>query len=380
MNIDEYGDFLSLIIFAILLLPAIILGCMGLRIKWYGIVISIPILYGIIGDRLKYFMVVSTIMLFILFLYYYAYKKWKKNWIYYLTLVLLILPVVEVKMAGLVHIRSWAFLGISYMGFRIWQLVIEIHDGHINEFSLVDILYFVTFFPSFSSGPIDRYRRFKDECNVAIAAEDYMDNYLQPGIKRILLGMAYKFVFADVINQLWLSTISNDVTLIRAIEYMYAYTMYLFFDFAGYSLMAVGTGYILGVKLPDNFNKPFLARNMKEFWDRWHISLSRWFGDYLFSRVVLNLMRNKIVKKQNYAVRISYIITMFTMGLWHGFTVYYLLYGLYQGLMLVFSDMYVKSKAYRRHIKKTGYDWICRAVCFQVIAFGMLLFSGYLFK
>ncbi|MBO6204449.1 MAG: D-alanyl-lipoteichoic acid biosynthesis protein DltB [Selenomonas sp.] len=380
MNIAEYGDFLSLIIFAILLLPAIILGCMGLRIKWYGIVISIPILYGIIGDRLKNFMVVSTIMLFILFLYYYAYKKWKKNWIYYLTMVLLILPVVEVKMAGLVHINSWAFLGISYMGFRIWQLVIEIHDGHINEFSLVDILYFVTFFPSFSSGPIDRYRHFKDECNVAIAAEDYMDNYLQPGIKKILLGMVYKFAFADVINQLWLSTISNDVTLIRAIEYMYAYTMYLFFDFAGYSLMAVGTGYILGVKLPDNFNKPFLARNMKEFWDRWHISLSRWFGDYLFSRVVLNLMRNKIIKKQNYAVRISYIITMFTMGLWHGFTVYYLLYGLYQGLMLVFSDMYVKSKAYRRHIKKTGYDWICRAVCFQVIAFGMLLFSGYLFK
>lgn len=380
MIIVEYGDFLSLFIFAVLLLPAVVLGCMGRRIKCYGGVVSIPILYSLIGDRMKYFLLVLGIMILILFLYYHAYKKWKKNWIYYLTMILLILPVVEVKMSGLIHIRSWAFLGISYMGFRIWQLVIEIHDGHINEFRLVDILYFVTFFPSFSSGPIDRYRRFKDECDVVITAEGYMDNYLHPGIKKILLGMVYKFAFADVINQLWLSNISNDVTLISTIEYMYAYTIYLFFDFAGYSLMAVGTGYILGIKLPDNFNKPFLARNMKEFWDRWHMSLSRWFGDYLFSRVVLNLMRNKIVKKQTYAVRISYMITMFTMGAWHGFTVYYLLYGLYQGLMLVLSDMYIKSKAYRKHIKKPGYDWVSRAICFQVIAFGMLLFSGYLFK
>ena len=380
MSIVEYGDFLSLFIFAVLLLPAVILGCMGHRIKWYGVIVSIPILYSLIGDRLKYFLLVSGIMVLILFLYYYTYRKWKKSWIYYLTLVLLILPVVEVKMAGLVHINSWAFLGISYMGFRIWQLVIEIHDGHIDKFRLVDILYFVTFFPSFSSGPIDRYRRFVDECNGCITADSYAREYLQTGIKKILFGIAYKFAVADVINQLWLSNISHEVTLFSAIEYMYAYTLYLFFDFAGYSLMAVGTAYILGIKLPDNFNKPFLARNMKEFWDRWHMSLSRWFGDYLFSRTVLNLIRNKIVKKQNYAVRISYMITMLTMGLWHGFTVYYLLYGLYQGTMLVLSDIYVKSKAYRRHIKKTGYDWVSRAICFQVIAFGMLLFSGYLFK
>ncbi len=379
MSIVEYGDFLALYIFGILLLPAVVLGCLGKRIKWYGMVVSIPVLYLLMGDRLKYFLLVAGTMVLVLFIYYRAYSKWKNKWIYYGTLALLILPVVEVKSAELVHIKSWAFLGISYFGFRIWQLVIEIHDGHIKEFKLADILYFVTFFPSVSSGPIDRYRRFQPECNEAIEGGTYVSKYLKPGAKKILLGMIYKFCFADLINQFWMSRITHEVTIASSVEYMYAYTLYLFFDFAGYSLMAVGTGYILGITLPDNFNKPFLARNMKEFWDRWHISLSKWFGDYLFSRVVLNLMRNKIVKQQKYAVRAGYMITMFTMGLWHGFTVYYLLYGLYEGLMLALSDMYIKSKAYRSHIKKPGYDWVSRAICFHVIAFGMLLFSGYLF-
>ena len=162
--------------------------------------------------------------------------------------------------------------------------------------------------------------------------------------------------------------------------YMYAYTLYLFFDFAGYSNFAIGTSYILGVKSPENFNKPFLARNMKEFWDRWHISLSKWFGDYIFSRFLLNSLRSGKIKSRKLATRLAFLITMGTMGIWHGFTIYYILYGLYQGALLVLTDIYLGSKTYKNFKTKKYYTPLSIFVNFQFVCFGMLLFSGYLFK
>lgn len=380
MVITEYGNMFSLYIFGLLLLPAVIMGCLGKKIHYYGMVISIPILYMLMGEHLKNFLIILCLDIAILYLYYRFYRKYKYTWIYYLTLVLMVLPVVEVKAAYCWDFNAWAFLGISYFGFRIWQLVIEIHDGHIDNFNICEILYFLCFFPSVSSGPIDRYKRFSLEIKSDIGGSIYIDKYLIPGIKKIFWGIIYKFSIAEFINIFFLNKISSEVSVVTSLEYMYVYTMYLFFDFAGYSLMAIGTGYLLGITLPDNFNKPFLSRNMKEFWERWHISLSKWFGDYLFSRLVLNFLRSGVIKKQKTAIRFAYMITMLTMGIWHGFTTYYILYGLYHGIMLVISDIYVKSKSYRKHIKLPYYNFVSRVICFHFIAFGMLIFSGYLFK
>ncbi len=96
------------------------------------------------------------------------------------------------------------------------------------------------------------------------------------------MGVGYKFVIAFLINTYWVSRIPKDMSFINILSYMYAYSLYLFFDFAGYSLFAIGTGYIFGIQVPINFDKPFISKDMKEFWTRWHISLSRWFGDYIF--------------------------------------------------------------------------------------------------
>lgn len=380
MVIAEYGNMFALYIFGLFLLPAVIIGCLGKKIHYYGMVINVPILYMLMGEHLKNFLIILSADLIILYIYYKVHSKYNRNWVYYLTLFLMILPVLEVKAAACWDFNTWAFLGISYFGFRIWQLVIEIHDGHMDSIKPIEILYFLCFFPSMSSGPIDRYRRFSTEIGLAINRKLYIDNYLIPGIKKIFWGIIYKFSIAEFINIFLLGKISEDISLISTMEYMYVYTFYLFFDFAGYSLMAIGTGYLLGITLPDNFNKPFLSRNMKEFWERWHISLSKWFGDYLFSRVVLNFLRSGVIKKQKTAIRFAYMITMLTMGIWHGFTTYYILYGLYHGIMLVISDIYVKSKSYRKHIKLPYYNFVSRVICFHFIAFGMLIFSGYLFK
>ena len=380
MGVTAYDGLYSLLVFTVFLLPAVIAGIFGRQLRWYGILISVPMLYMLCVGRLKQFLIFFVVELLLVYVYFKLKERFTSNYLYYGVFVISILPVFYVKVQPYTHWNSIAFMGISYMGFRIWQLIMEIHDGHIKEFKWLDILYFVSFFPALQSGPIDRYQRFVDDISVEADAEKYKSEFLRPGLKKIALGIAYKFALANFINAFCLLKIPTEVTLLHSVEYMYAYTLYLFFDFAGYSCMAIGTAYLLGVRAPENFNLPFLAKNMKEFWERWHISLSKWFGDYLFSRVVLNLIRNKWVKKQATATRIGYMVTMLTMGIWHGFTLYYIVYGLYQGLALVLTDIYLKSKFYRGFMKTPHFKLVSRLVCFHVIAFGLLIFSGYLIK
>ena len=102
---------------------------------------------------------------------------------------------------------------------------------------------------------------------------------------------------------------------------MYLYTLYLFFDFAGYSLMAVGSSNILGIQTPMNFNKPFLSVDIKDFWTRWHITLSTWLRDFVFSRVLMQVIRKKWFKNRLHNATYAYIINMLVMGFWHGLSV-----------------------------------------------------------
>lgn len=191
------------------------------------------------------------------------------------------------------------------------------------------------------------------------------------------MGCSSKYAIAFFINTYFLEKLPEGAAVGTVILYAYGYTLYLFFDFAGYSMIAIGYGTLMGIKLPENFNKPFLARNMKEFWGRWHMSLSNWFNDYVFGRFVLNNVRNGLFKNTKIAARWAYMFSMTTMGLWHGFSLHYLVYGLYEGAILVVTDLYVRSKLYRKVKKKKWFDWVSRVICFQFIALGMLIFSGH---
>lgn len=383
MTFTQYSSFFSLVIFSILLMPAVICGLCGKKIKYIGILISIPTLCMIMGTKslqMAQFLIFLICESILIFSYYFIHKKTKSKFIYYTIFALSFLPIILIKSCIYFHRFNFlGFVGISYVSFRIWQLIIEIHDDHIERLPFLDMLYFITFFPTISSGPIDRYNRFIIDINITVSPKVYVDEFLIAGFKKIFWGIVYKFAIASFISVYIIDKLPQEKTLLSVIIYMYAYTLYLFFDFAGYSNFAVGTSYLLAVKSPENFNKPFLARNMKEFWDRWHISLSKWFGDYLFSRFVLNTLRKKVFKKKKTAIRCGYLLTMFTMGLWHGFSLFYITYGLYQGVMLVITDIYLKSRIYRKFKKSKYYDLVSRFVCFQVIAFGMLIFSGYLF-
>ena len=384
MKLVQYGDYLYLYILLLSFIPAIVLGVKEKNIKPYGVLVSIFMVGLIIGTG-KYNLILFIMFIIGEFIVVYGYlfirKKTDNKIIYYLALLSSMLPVIITKASVFVSFGPIGFIGLSYLNFKAIQMIIEIYDGAIKEVKFSILVYFLLFFPTLSSGPIDRFRRFEEDLNKKIDKNEYLDDYLYIGLRKIIIGLGYKFVIAYIINTMWMSKISADITFINGLNYMYAYSLYLFFDFAGYSSFAVGTSYVLGIKTPDNFNKPFLSKDMKEFWTRWHISLSKWFGDYLYSRIVLNSMRKKRFKSRFTASHVAQIITMFVMGIWHGLSVFYIIYGLYQGGVLVATDIIQRKwKFYKKHKKEKWFQYTQIVINFNVACFGLFLFSGWLFR
>lgn len=384
MKLAQYGDYLYLYILLLSFIPAIILGIKGKNIKHYGALISILMVGLIIGTgkyNLLLFIMFIVGEFIVIFSYLFIRRKTKSKIIYYIALFASILPLIVTKTSALSSFGPIGFIGLSYLNFKAIQMIIEIYDGAIKDVKFYTLVYFIIFFPTLSSGPIDRYRRFEEDINKSIEKSEYLDEYLYVGIRKIIIGLGYKFVLAYLINTMWMSKVPADITFLNGLSYMYAYSLYLFFDFAGYSSFAVGTSYILGIKTPDNFNKPFLSKDMKEFWTRWHISLSKWFGDYLYSRIVLNSMRKKRFKSRFTASHVAQITTMLVMGIWHGLSSFYIIYGLYQGIVLVITDIIQRKwKYYKKHKKEKWFQYVQIAVNFNVACFGLFIFSGWLFR
>ncbi|MFW2489358.1 D-alanyl-lipoteichoic acid biosynthesis protein DltB [Clostridium chromiireducens] len=379
MTLVQYGDYFYLYVLVLALIPAVILGVLEKNIKYYGVFISILMIIAVMGmGKIFPLFLIGEIVL--IKGYSVLRKKTDNKYLYYIVLFLSMSPVIIFKVSAITIERSIGFIGLSYLNFKAIQMIIEIYDEAIKEVSIIKTLYFFLFFPTLISGPIDRSRRFEDDLERKISRNEYINEYLYHGIKRIIRGIVYKFILANLINALWMSKISEHITFSSSLNYMYAYSLYLFFDFAGYTAFAVGTSYILGIRMPENFNKPFLSKDMKEFWTRWHISLSKWFGDYIYSRFVLNSMRKKRFKNRFVASHIGQLLTMLIMGAWHDLKWFYIIYGLYQGAALVGTDIYQrKSKFYKAHKKEKWFQYIEIVATFHIACFGLLLFSGYLF-
>lgn len=271
------------------------------------------------------------------------------------------------------------FVGISYITFRAVDVLINLQDGLIERPSITLWLSFVLFFPTLSAGPIDRIRRFTSDWKQRRTRAQYIAD-MDAGIYRIAQGFLYKFVIAFWIWQLWLRPASRAPGLHGMLSYMYGYTFYLFFDFAGYSAFAIGVSNFFGVHTPENFHAPFLARNFKDFWNRWFVTLSWWLRDHVYMRFVLNATKRKWFKNKYVASYIGYLLTMGLMGLWHGPQANYLVYGFYQGIMLIASDFLARWNQRRNLLPD---NTLTRAgsifLTFNLVAFGMLIFSGHLF-
>ena len=291
-----------------------------------------------------------------------------------------ILPLVINKVFALTSLHLLAFIGISYMSFKTIQIMLEISDGLIKEkINIKDYLQFLLFFPTVSAGPIDRSRRFLKEINEVMPRKEYLE-LAGDGIYRIVLGLLYKVVLSTYVYQMLL-TLNNTGTVVYSIKYMYLYTLYLFFDFAGYSLMAVGSSNILGIQTPMNFNKPFLSVDIKDFWTRWHITLSTWLRDFVFSRVLMQAIRKKWFKNRLHNATYAYMVNMLVMGFWHGLSISYIVYGFYHGVLMAGFEVYQKkSSFYKKNKNKNWYKLLSWFVTMNLVMIGFFIFSGEPYK
>ncbi|MFH1185268.1 MAG: D-alanyl-lipoteichoic acid biosynthesis protein DltB [Chloroflexota bacterium] len=301
--------------------------------------------------------------------------------LFYAAMFLGLLPLLAAKSASLVGMEyPLVFVGLSYVTFRSLDVLIGIQDGVITHLDPIRYLVFLLFFPAVSSGPIDRYRRFSEDWERSRSLEQALLD-IDGGVHRIFTGFLYKFVLAALIKQHWMDPAAATAGMLPVASYMYAYTFYLFFDFAGYSAFAVGFSYLLGIRTPENFDRPFLSRDIRDFWNRWHISLSSWFRDHIYNRFLFAALKGKWFRNSQAASSAGYVLTMGLMGLWHGTSPNYLVYGLYHGVLLAATTAFDRAHRGNRLLNDPRWPWRTASIVltFHLIAVGLLIFSGRLF-
>lgn len=393
LNMQPYQDPTYFVFLLIGLLPIAVGLMYGRRFRIYETLISFLFLLLTFGGvKWEQGVALSGYILFeMLLIYgYLAYRKKKNNtFVFDLAVVLSIIPLVIVKVSPLLNNGKESivgFLGISYLTFKTVGMIMEIRDGIIKEVDFKEALHFLLFFPTISSGPIDRYRRFLGDYKKTPSREKYLE-LLDKGIWYIFLGFLYKFILAYFFGVLLQPKVSA-LALAHGgwswwvVAYMYVFSMNLFFDFAGYSLFAVGTSYIMGVKTPMNFNKPFISKNIKDFWNRWHMTLSFWFRDYIYMRLVFFIMKKKLLKSKIAIANVGYLTLFLIMGFWHGITWYYIVYGLYHALAIILCDAWLRfKKKHKEHIPHNKFtEAFAIFMTFNVVCFSFLIFSGFLDK
>ena len=376
MNYFEGNDFF-LLLFVVLLIGFVV-NFFEKRKDYYILALSLLFagaIYGKSRAMIVYLLAFIVYQYFLVFLAQRIEAKWLKPLVF-----LSILPLVINKVFALTSLHLLAFIGISYMSFKTIQIMLEISDGLIKEkISVKDYLQFLLFFPTVSAGPIDRSRRFLKEINEVMPRKEYLE-LAGDGVYRIVLGLLYKIVLSTYVYQMLLALNNTDI-VVYSIKYMYLYTLYLFFDFAGYSLMAVGSSNILGIQTPMNFNKPFLSVDIKDFWTRWHITLSTWLRDFVFSRVLMQVIRKKWFKNRLHNATYAYMVNMLVMGFWHGLSVSYIVYGFYHGVLMAGFEVYQKkSNFYKKNKNKNWYKLLSWFVTMNLVMIGFFIFSGEPYK
>ena len=366
-------DFFGTLFFA--LIPVILLRLFEKSVYWITFVLSIGIAIAVFKEQPNHFInlvifIVETYLLVLLGFHFRDKKSTKYPIIFFASLLL-----IAAKTVVIWKVSILGFLGISYMTFKVLQIIFETYDGIIKEpIGLIDYLQFLLFFPTISSGPIDRSKRFMEDIHQTIPREEYVE-LLGTGLFRLLLGLVYKVVLSGLLY-LAMNHIPHKGLLFTTVSYMYLYTFYLFFDFAGYSLMAVGVSNIMGIQTPMNFNKSFLSIDIKDFWNRWHISLSTWLRDFIFSRIVMKSMRHKWFKTRLTTAMVAYMLNMIFMGFWHGLSWSYIIYGVYHGVLMAGFEWYQKkSKFYKKYKQKTAYKVVSWFVTMHLVMIGLLIFS-----
>lgn len=266
-------------------------------------------------------------------------------------------------------------IGISFFTFKLMSYVLEVNLGTMKaERDIVKFGTYIAFFPTILSGPIDRPNVFMSQLDKSrkINPDD-----LSEGLKRVLWGMFLKMCIADRLSP-WTDAVFNNYTHHNATSIIVASILYLiqmYADFAGYSDMAIGVSRVMGIRVMENFKRPFFAQNIAEYWRNWHISLTQWCTDYIFKPLTVSFR-----EWGNWGLYLATLINFVIIGAWHGANWTFVLFGVYHGLLLVLVlalDKRRKKFEKKHNLKKNEvYKWSRRIFTFMLCAIGAVLWRA----
>lgn len=271
-------------------------------------------------------------------------------------------------------------LGISYILFRNIQSIVDTLKGRLIAKNPIDYINFILFFPNFLAGPIDKFSNFQRHFT---RKDGTMKRALfWPGVGRIVIGFLKKYaviplfsVYALSYEPLLEQTSPQAAILISAV----CYSAYIFLDFSGYSDIAIGTGYIMGIKTPENFDSPYLTTNIASFWRKWHMTFSEFLRDLIFKPIVKLINKTGLKPYRNAVSIIGYFITFFICGIWHGDTANFVYWGLWHGLGLAIFKVWSSTAAFERlHDSKSKGTQLATTLSGMLVTFSFVTI-GWLF-
>jgi len=267
-------------------------------------------------------------------------------------------------------------IGISFFTFKLISYVIEVNRGNMEPCrNPIDFALYISFFPTILAGPIDRPKPFLAQLSIGRVL-DY--DLASEGLKRIFWGMFMKMCVADrlsiYVDAVFENAEHHNGTSLAFASLLYPIQMYA--DFAGYSEMAIGVGCVLGLKIAENFKRPFFSQNISEYWRKWHISLTGWLTDYVF--MPLNIKFRNIEK---WGSVLAIIITFVLIGLWHGAAWTFAVFGLYHGLLyiplMLSGAFFKKSKMKKNSMGLPTFSVVLKMLgTYFLVVFGLIIFRS----
>lgn len=255
-------------------------------------------------------------------------------------------------------------IGISFYTFQILSYIIDLYRGKIEvQKNILNLALYVSFFPQLIAGPIVKYKDIEEQINRRVVTIDLFAD----GVRRFVYGLSKKVIFANNLAFITDSILKNNIeTLNTPIVWLAAitYTLQIYFDFSGYSDMAIGLGKMFGFHFSENFNLPYISQSITEFWRRWHISLSTWFKEYLY----IPLGGNRKGKIRQY---INLFIVFFATGLWHGASFNFIAWGLYYGIFLIIEKMFLL-----KILQNNNWKFLNSMYTLLVVIVGWILFRA----
>jgi alginate O-acetyltransferase complex protein AlgI len=276
----------------------------------------------------------------------------------------------------------YAVIGLSYVFFRVLHLAIDAHDGTLpDRVGPVSYLNYTLDFYCIVAGPIQRYQDYH-RANVVPAALGV--RAAGRAVERIIVGFFKVAVLSDLLHAIQvhaLHALTPDLPLVPrvgcGVTIAVAYPLYLYCNFSGYTDVVIGAAWFTGNSLPENFGRPFTAENFIIFWSRWHITLSTWLKTYVYSPLLLSLSRRWSSRRaEPYLAVLSFFVTFFLIGVWHGRTSLFIVFGFLQGLGVAGNKLYQIAMA--RRLGRTRYRALCGSAAYQAVARG-LTFSWFTF-